>query len=83
MEELECGPSALARMEAAAADAPLPLQMISLPPYVYVIFTPLSVRASENLATADKHFPGALYSVDCLNRFPELKLNFLGHDVTK
>ena len=38
-------------------------QMISLPPYFYAIFTPLSVRASENLATADKLFPGALYCI--------------------
>ena len=35
--------------------------MYFLPPYFYAIFTPLSVRASEDLATADKLFPGALY----------------------
>ena len=35
----------------------------SLPPYFCVIFTPLSVRVSEDLRTAYKPLFGTLYSV--------------------
>ena len=51
--EEECGPSLERR-------PPLPPRC-PVPPYFYAIFTPLSVCASEDLATADKLFPGALY----------------------
>ena len=35
-----------------------------LPPYFYAIFTPLSVRVSEDLATAYQLFFTSLYLVD-------------------
>ena len=50
--------------EAAATGAVAPANESNNfpPPYFYAIFTPLSVRVSEDLATAYHYFFSALYS---------------------